>query len=131
MNTSPAPDVDRVLNRMGRSAFGYRSFANPIDELAPMERIADEPATAPEAAPGSFSLVNEALPAVAPPEVAAPANQFRPPIQSPPEPASAQAPSPRTTPLSHAFRILSGHVGGASERRPFDGHETAFPFRRR
>jgi hypothetical protein len=167
MNTSPAPDVDRVLHRMGRSAFDYRSFPNPIEDAAPRGGIAAEtPDDAPPA--GVFSLVGEALPeafkavAVAPPAAVAPppapappmpppappplttvpmpaaaaaaappANPFAPPM--PPAPARAEAPAqgPRTTPLSHAFRILSGHAGAAPPWRDAGGQEPGFLFRRR
>jgi hypothetical protein len=103
MNTSPAPDVDRVLRRMGRSTFGYRSFPNPVDDAPPMASMGpgvDAPMVLADAAPGTFLLLSAALPPVAevdrpPVVVVPPATALAPPmtpLQAPPE---ARAGSPR------------------------------------
>jgi hypothetical protein len=146
MNTSPSPDVDRVLDRVGRSEFGYRSFPTPVDEAPPISpSMAD--AAAPDGAPtGLFSLIGAALPAaikadVAPVAVMAPATPFPPPMQTrvqaqvppppPPGPPEARAANPRSTPLADVFRLLLGHAGGAPSWRDARRQEAAFPFRRR
>jgi hypothetical protein len=149
MSTAPATDVERVLDRMGRSAFGYRSFRNPIEELPPMAPgAADPPATAEPAAGALFSLIDAALPGTttatgtaksavtvpapaAAPAPMAPMNPLSPRMPPPPAPQEASEAGPRTTPLRHVFRILSGHAGPAPAWRAAGGHEPAFPFRRR
>ena len=148
MTTSPAPDVDRVLHRMGRSTFDYRSFPNPVDEVMPFARSA---ADAPEDAPpgGMFSLVGAALPGALRPDAlrldaaafatapapmpalvaaaVAPTNPDPPAAPAPTPPA----PIPRATPLSQMFRVLSGHASAAPSWCDADRREAGFPFRRR
>jgi hypothetical protein len=139
MNTSPAPDVDRVLRRMGRSTFGYRSFPNPVDDAPPMASMGpgvDAPMVLADAAPGTFLLLSAALPPVAevdrpPVVVVPPATALAPPmtpLQAPPE---ARAAPPRATALGHVFRVLCGHAGGAAPQQDAGAHEASFPFRRR
>ena len=53
MSASTAPDVDRVLTRMGRSAFGYRSFPDRVEELAGIAAMPTLPAAEPEAPPSA------------------------------------------------------------------------------
>jgi len=53
MSASTAPDVDRVLTRMGRSAFGYRSFPDRVEELAGIAAVSTLPTPEPEAPPAS------------------------------------------------------------------------------
>jgi hypothetical protein len=142
MNTSPAPDVDRVLHRMGRSAFDYRSFPNPVDEAVPSAPgAADAPEDAPPAR--TFSLVGEALPeaygadavpfAPAPAPAPAPMPTLLAAAMPPANPGApmAPAPAPRATPLSHMFRILSGLAPAAPSWCDADRQDTGFPFRRR
>jgi hypothetical protein len=143
MNTSPAPDVDRVLHRMGRSAFGYRSFPNPVDDaptLASMGPGVDAPVAMPgamaDAAPAPFSLIGAALPPSveadrAPVAVAPLANPFQQAGLPLPAPPGAPAGDRRPTSLSDVFRILSGHASGAPPRRGTGAQEASFPFRRR
>jgi hypothetical protein len=145
MNTSPAPDVDRVLDRMGRSAFGYRSFPNPTDEAAPGPPGVVDPTPPPAVAPPAlFSLIGAALPAAAkrdfaPVAVAVPASplpQQAPmpahrQMQSPAGPPDIRAADPRMTSLAEMFRVLSGNAGVPPARRDTGRQSADFPFRRR
>jgi hypothetical protein len=145
MNTSPAPDVDRVLDRMGRSAFGYRSFSNSVGEAVPAPPAGIDPATPSEAMPAApFSLIGAALPAAAqadftPVAVGAPANplplQTQTPaptqIQSPATSSDIRAVDPRMTSLAAVFRVLAGNAAVAPAWRDAGRQEASFPFRRR
>jgi hypothetical protein len=124
MTTSPAPDVARVLDRMGRSAFGYRSFPRPDAEE-------DLPPPAAAAMPGAPATSSTPAQGAAPPAVAPP-NPFLPRAQAAP-PAAVGA-----TSLAGMFRLLSGHADTA-QSPPADGARArddngalapAFPFRR-
>jgi hypothetical protein len=131
MNTSPAPDVERVMDRMGRSAFGYRSFPNPVDDAD------SAPADVP-AAP-LFSLIGAALPeAAATPDAPAAAavanvavarpNPFLPGFPTLPQAVAGKASS---TPLRDLFHVLSGDSGDVRASGAALGREPVFPFRRR
>jgi len=140
-----APDVDRVLDRMGRSAFGYRSFPRPEHEMPPPPPeavVAPVPEPPPQQAASAairFPLIAEALPGSAaaptvmpPASVAAPA---MPRIAPAPPPAAAEPPPPNPflpraqaapprsavacTSLAGMFRLLSGRADSA--RQPGDG----------
>jgi hypothetical protein len=153
MSNSPAPDVERVLNRMGRAAFDYRSFPNPVDELGSAAPPAPPPGADAAAPPSAalFSLVGDALPGAARASVAPPAAEPAPMIapaaitpaaiappppnpfllgaQEPPDrPAAAK---PRSLSLAEMFRILSGDAGAMAPRGDAFGPEPVFPFRRR
>jgi hypothetical protein len=150
MTTFPAPDVARVLDRMGRSAFGYRSFPRPDaeEDLPPPAAAAMPGAPATSSTPALFPLIAEALAdAVAPPvaahQVAAPAQGAAPPAVAPPNPflPRAQAAPPAAvgaTSLAGMFRLLSGHADtaqpppadGARAREDSGALAPAFPFRR-
>jgi hypothetical protein len=134
MNKSPAPDVDRVLDRMGRSAFGYHSFANPVDDAAAAASVIDA-AKPQEAVPAAlFSLIGAALPA-APKADSAPgavaAGPLPPQMQAPANPPDIRPAGQRTRSLADMFRILSGNAGMAPAWRDTSRQEAGFPFRRR
>jgi hypothetical protein len=127
MNTSPAPDVDRVLAKMGRAAFGYRSFPRPVEELAsPGPEAEDRPVVAP-AAPVVVRAVRQTEPQREPARaeaapVAAPANPFLRHLPA------TQALGVGITPLALMFRVLSGPAPAG--RCTCGRGAPSFPFRR-
>jgi hypothetical protein len=134
MSTSSAPDVDRVLDRMGRAAFSYRSFPNPADETveaAPEPEIAADPladqvAEAPGAPAGSlFGLVSEALggmPLTVPASV--PGFRATPAPEDPPPAAVSEPSAVAASGLVEASPSVSVHVPVPA---PAAVHSAVFP----
>ncbi len=143
MTTSPAPDVDGVLDRMGRSAFGYRSFLRPEEDLAPPRDMVaaltpEAPVSAVATTPLRFPLIADALPdsaasapvaPAAPPTealaaTAGPTNPFLPHTQAVPPPRAVSS-----TSLAGMFRVLSGRADSARQRDDVSTRAPIFPFR--
>jgi hypothetical protein len=128
MNAARAPDVDRVLERMGTSAFAYRSFPRTPEPAA-------LPVTAREAAPvGTVSLVGAAPPQAdrtatpaAAPAASAPTNPA--PVVAPQGAIIQRPPGAGMTSLAVMFHLLSGAERALPHSAVHDARP-AFPFRR-